>query len=195
MPLVPSVLRSFRNPAIVSLVLTWVMDGLQLAVLVTLFPFFIRYYIKPNGPAAEAIGPVFLPATFIGEDDLFLAAVVLAIPSVSAAAMILSPAPPRHKHSTDLRLCGVVDPVVVGGGAAVWQVPGLDCSQCPRDIDKPAVFDTFRGPKRSCHGEESHPHFNRHFLQFPIGALDSSFAMHEERNFDDTGDNGVERHT
>ena len=69
MPLVPSLLRGFRNPAIRSLILAWVMDGLQAAVLVTLFPFYIRYFIQPDGPAAVANGLPFLPATFIGESS------------------------------------------------------------------------------------------------------------------------------
>ena len=47
--------------------MAWVLDGLQLAVLVTLFPFYIRYYIQPDGPAAQANGFPFTPTTFIGE--------------------------------------------------------------------------------------------------------------------------------
>ena len=66
-PLVPSILRSFRNKAIDALIVAWVLDGLQLAVLVTLFPFYIRYYIQPDGPAAQANGFPFSPTTFIGE--------------------------------------------------------------------------------------------------------------------------------
>lgn len=66
-PLVASIIRSFRNPAIQSLILAWVMDGLQLSMLVTLFPFYIRYYVKPSGPAAISNGLTFLPTTFIGE--------------------------------------------------------------------------------------------------------------------------------
>jgi len=65
-PLIPAIMRSFHNPAITSLIVAWVMDGLQLAVLVTLFPFYIRYYIRPNGPEATAIGVRFLPTVFVG---------------------------------------------------------------------------------------------------------------------------------
>lgn len=64
--MVPSILRSFRNPAIKSLILAWFMDGLQAGILITLLPFYLRYYIQPDGPAAVAAGQVIAPTSFIG---------------------------------------------------------------------------------------------------------------------------------
>ena len=52
-PLVPSILRSFRNRAFRPLLVAWALDGLALSSLVTMFPFFIRYVIKPDGQKAK----------------------------------------------------------------------------------------------------------------------------------------------
>jgi hypothetical protein len=62
-PLVPSIIRSFRNPAIQSLILAWVMDGLQIAMLITLFPFYIRYYIKPSTSTSFPLNPTTMIGT------------------------------------------------------------------------------------------------------------------------------------
>jgi len=52
-PLVASVLRSFKNVAFRPLLIAWALDGLGLSALVTMFPFFIRYVVIPNGVLAQ----------------------------------------------------------------------------------------------------------------------------------------------
>ena len=56
LPLVSSVMRSLNNAAFRPLLLAWALDGLALASLVTMFPFYIRYVVVPDGTAAEAKG-------------------------------------------------------------------------------------------------------------------------------------------
>lgn len=56
MPLVSSVMRSLNNAAFRPLLVAWGLDGLALAALVTMFPFYIRYVIEPESATAEAQG-------------------------------------------------------------------------------------------------------------------------------------------
>lgn len=56
LPLVSSVMRSLNNAAFRPLLAAWGLDGLALASLVTMFPFYIRYVVQPDGPEAEANG-------------------------------------------------------------------------------------------------------------------------------------------
>ena len=55
-PLVPSILRAFKNRAFRPLLVAWALDGLALSSLVTMFPFFIRYVVISDGSKAQAKG-------------------------------------------------------------------------------------------------------------------------------------------
>jgi len=52
-PLVPSILRAFQNGAFRPLLAAWALDGLGLSALVSMFPFFIRYVVIPDGVKAK----------------------------------------------------------------------------------------------------------------------------------------------
>ena len=54
-PLVPSILRTFSNRAFGPLLAAWALDGLALSALVSMFPFYIRYVIKPSGLDANPV--------------------------------------------------------------------------------------------------------------------------------------------
>lgn len=54
LPLVSSIMRSLNNAAFRPLLGSWALDGLMLAALVTMFPFYIRYVIQPEGIEAQA---------------------------------------------------------------------------------------------------------------------------------------------
>lgn len=56
LPLVSSIMRSLNNGAFRPLLGAWACDGLMLAALVTMFPFYIRYVIQPEGLAAQEAG-------------------------------------------------------------------------------------------------------------------------------------------
>ena len=67
-PLVPSMLRSFKNIAFRPLLLGWILDAVALATLASTFPFFIIYVIKPNPDviSAKATQAACFAALFIG---------------------------------------------------------------------------------------------------------------------------------
>ena len=54
-PLVPSILRTFSNRAFGPLLAAWALDGLALSALVSMFPFYIRYVIKPSSLHANPV--------------------------------------------------------------------------------------------------------------------------------------------
>lgn len=54
-PLVPSILRTFSNRAFGPLLAAWALDGLALSALVSMFPFYIRYVIKPSSVEANPV--------------------------------------------------------------------------------------------------------------------------------------------
>lgn len=56
LPLVSSIMRSLNNAAFRPLLGAWALDGLILAALVTMFPFYIRYVIQPEGIRAQEKG-------------------------------------------------------------------------------------------------------------------------------------------
>jgi hypothetical protein len=56
LPLVSSIMRSLNNAAFRPLLGAWALDGLILAALVTMFPFYIRYVIQPEGIKAQEKG-------------------------------------------------------------------------------------------------------------------------------------------
>jgi hypothetical protein len=56
LPLVSSIMRSLNNAAFRPLLGAWALDGLMLAALVTMFPFYIRYVIQPEGLEAQEKG-------------------------------------------------------------------------------------------------------------------------------------------
>jgi Na+/melibiose symporter-like transporter len=56
LPLVSSIMRSLNNAAFRPLLGAWALDGLMLAALVTMFPFYIRYVIQPEGLEAQDKG-------------------------------------------------------------------------------------------------------------------------------------------
>ena len=56
LPLVSSIMRSLNNAAFRPLLGAWALDGLMLAALVTMFPFYIRYVIQPEGLDAQEAG-------------------------------------------------------------------------------------------------------------------------------------------
>ena len=49
-PLVPAVMRSFRNIAFRPLVIAWILDFVALAMIVAVLPFFIAYYVESKDP-------------------------------------------------------------------------------------------------------------------------------------------------
>lgn len=55
-PLVPSILRAFKNIAFRPLLVGWMLDAVALTALATMFPFFIEYVIKPDGEKAQQLG-------------------------------------------------------------------------------------------------------------------------------------------
>ena len=65
-PLVPSVMRAFANAAFRPLLLAWALDGLGLSALVSMFPFFIRYVIIPDGAVAQSNGSAMDPRLCMG---------------------------------------------------------------------------------------------------------------------------------
>jgi Na+/melibiose symporter-like transporter len=56
LPFVSSIMRSLNNAAFRPLLGAWALDGLMLAALVTMFPFYIRYVIQPEGLDAQDKG-------------------------------------------------------------------------------------------------------------------------------------------
>lgn len=56
LPLVSSIMRSLNNAAFRPLLGAWALDGLMLAALVTMFPFYIKYVIQPEGLDAQENG-------------------------------------------------------------------------------------------------------------------------------------------
>ena len=54
-PLVPSILRTFSNRAFGPLLAAWALVGLALSALVSMFPFYIRYVIKPSSLHANPV--------------------------------------------------------------------------------------------------------------------------------------------
>eukprot|EP00164_Ancoracysta_twista_P010172 GFYU01015269.1.p1 GENE.GFYU01015269.1~~GFYU01015269.1.p1 ORF type:complete len:809 (-),score=267.89 GFYU01015269.1:148-2538(-) len=65
-PLVPSILRSFKNRAFRPLLAGWALDGLALSALVSMFPFFVRYIIIPDGVVAQGHGTNMSPQVCMG---------------------------------------------------------------------------------------------------------------------------------
>jgi len=65
-PLIGSVLRAFRNKAFKPLLFAWALDGLALTSLLTMFPFFVRYWIKSDGATAQRNGVAMDPAVCMG---------------------------------------------------------------------------------------------------------------------------------
>ncbi|CAD7697159.1 unnamed protein product [Ostreobium quekettii] len=65
-PLVPSILRAFKNRAFKPLLAAWALDGLALSALVTMFPFFIRYVVISDGVKANEGGYAMDPMVCMG---------------------------------------------------------------------------------------------------------------------------------
>lgn len=86
-PLVPSVMRAFRNSAFRPLLMAWALDGLGLSALVSMFPFFIRYVIIPDGALAQSYGSAMEPRLCMGISvAALLVAALLSTPLWLAAA-------------------------------------------------------------------------------------------------------------
>lgn len=80
-PLVPSILRAFKNRAFRPLLVAWALDGLALAALVTMFPFFIRYVVASDGIKAKEAGVAMDPLVCMGISVMgLLLAAMLAAP-------------------------------------------------------------------------------------------------------------------
>eukprot|EP00736_Rhodelphis_marinus_P000689 Rmarinus@m.29888 len=77
-PLVPSILRAFKNRAFRPLLIGWSLDGLGLSSLVSMFPFFVRYVVIPDGAKAVENGSEMSPQVCMGLSvfALLLAAVL-----------------------------------------------------------------------------------------------------------------------
>lgn len=52
-PLVGAMIRTFHNPAFRPLLIAWTLEGIGLSALVSMFPFYVRYFVVSDGEKAQ----------------------------------------------------------------------------------------------------------------------------------------------
>lgn len=85
-PLVPSMMRAFKNRAFRPLLAAWALEGLGLSSLLTMAPFFVRYVVESDGPAAVAAGRALDPTATLGGGVMCLLLVAMAAAPLWLAA-------------------------------------------------------------------------------------------------------------
>ena len=86
-PLVPAMMRAFKNRAFRPLLVAWALEGLGLSSLLTMAPFFVRYVVEADGAAAAARGQAMDPTACLGGGVMLLLVVaLLASPAWLAAS-------------------------------------------------------------------------------------------------------------
>ena len=76
-PLVPAMMRAFKNRAFRPLLVAWALEGLGLSSLLTMAPFFVRYVVEADGAAAAARGQAMDPTACLGGGVMLLLVVAL----------------------------------------------------------------------------------------------------------------------
>jgi len=86
-PLVPAMMRAFKNRAFRPLLVAWALEGLGLSSLLTMAPFFVRYVVEADGAAAASRGQAMDPTACLGGGVMLLLIVaLLASPAWLAAS-------------------------------------------------------------------------------------------------------------
>jgi hypothetical protein len=72
-------MRAFKNRAFRPLLVAWALEGLGLSSLLTMAPFFVRYVVESDGPAAVASGHALDPTVCLGAGVMTLLVVAMAV--------------------------------------------------------------------------------------------------------------------
>jgi Na+/melibiose symporter-like transporter len=70
-------LRAFKNRAFRPLLAAWALEGLGLSSLLTMAPFFVRYVVESDGPAAVAARQAVDPTACLGAGVMCLLVVAM----------------------------------------------------------------------------------------------------------------------
>lgn len=76
-PLVPAMMRAFKNKAFRPLLVAWALEGLGLSSLLTMAPFFVRYVVEADGAAAASREQAMDPTACLGGGVMLLLVVAL----------------------------------------------------------------------------------------------------------------------